>query len=61
MAPAVAPVQSLSRPMAIMSPMVLVKSPLPSMRAKTVRQALLLVWTGLMPAKRWSTAVRADL
>ena len=42
--PAVAAVQSLSMPMATVSPIVRVKSPCPRASPKTVRQALLFVW-----------------
>jgi len=61
MLPAVAAVQSLSIPMATVSPITRVKSVLPIVIPHTVRQALLIVWTGCIPLKCCSTASRACL
>ena len=59
MLPAVAAVQSLSIPMATVSPMTRLKSVPPIVIPQTVRQALLIVWIGCIPLNLASTAARA--
>ena len=59
MLPAVAAVQSLSRPMATVSEITREKSVPPMVRPQIVRHALLFVCTRCMPLKRASTAWRA--